>query len=392
MKKLKIALVGPAPARACLRADQIRPSRRSRQSHPSTWIETLCRGFSQMASVECCLFVHSRDVSSIQSGSLGGIACRFVPKFEPGHLDPILGALTACVQMRPLIRHFDPDVVLGFGTESMYGLLASSFGIPSAVFIQGIVEKLPLDSYRIPAWKQSFMKRIERRAILRVNAVIAENKFAADWALSINPLLKTAIIPHPVVPDFFDVVSAYEPRFIFIGSVNSNKGPDRIARAFAAIAPKYPGAEFVVIGPPGNAVVDLNELINQRGLSGQIKMVGTLDRAELKEQMSRACCLVLASKMDTSPNVITEAHAAGLPVIATRVGGIPEMIEEGKDGFLVDVDDESALTDRMERFLISRELAAQMGASGRKSVAEHNAYDGVVEKYVSFLTEVAAMG
>lgn len=67
--------------------------------------------------------------------------------------------------------------------------------------------------------------------------------------------------------------------------------------------------------------------------------------------LNRAGAFVIASRMNTSPNALTEAHAIGLPVIGTRAGGIPEMIEEGKDGMLEPVDDADAMADRMQRLL-----------------------------------------
>lgn len=388
MTKLKIALVGPYPAQGCLEAEQIKSSRRGLTPHPAPWIKSLCEGLSAQPGVEVGLFVHSRAVSSVQKGNIGHVPCWFVPKFEPGHLDSVLGDLTARIQMRPLIRRFNPDIILGFGTESMYGLLASAFNLPSVIFIQGIVEKLPLEAYGISRWKHPFLRRMESRAIRRANAVIAENKFAADWARSVNPAIHAVVIPHPVAPEFLQVRSDYSSRILFIGVLNSNKRPDMVARAFASICHKHPGAELVIAGVDGNVAEALREFIADRNLTENIRLTGPLKRDEVMRELSQARCLALASRMDTSPNVITEAHAAGLPVVATRTGGISEMVEDGIDGFLVDLNDEEAMADRMDRLLADRNLAINMGSSGRKKVMTLNVADDVVGRYKQFIEEV----
>jgi glycosyltransferase involved in cell wall biosynthesis len=335
--------------------------------------------------VDARLFVHSRAVSSVQAGKIGRVGCWFIPKFEPGNLDPVFGDVTARIQMAPLINAFNPDVVLGFGTESIYGLLASKFSRPAAIFIQGIAEKIPLEAYGIPKWKRSCLRQMEHRAICRADAVIAENNFAADWAQSINPQIKAAVVPHPVTPEFLHIRSSYKLRIIFVGVLNSNKRPDMVVRAFAAVASKHPDAELVIVGASGDLSAELPTLITKSGLSGRVRLAGSLKRDEVMKEMSDARCLVLASRMDTSPNVITEAHAAGLPVIATRVGGIPEMVNDGQDGFLVGIDDEPAMADRMSTLLADRDLTVRMGEAGRIKVSGLNAAADVAERYVGFL-------
>jgi glycosyltransferase involved in cell wall biosynthesis len=382
--KLKIALVGPYPAKACLGEDRIKPGRRSRYVHPAPWIKSLCEGLAELPGLEVYLFVHSRDVSSVQTGAIGQARAVFVPKYEPGHLDPVLGDFTARIQMRPLMKKFNPAVVLGFGTESMYGLLASTFGCPSAIFIQGIVEKLPMDAYGSPAWAHRFLRRNERRAIRRANGVIAENRFAAGWARSINPAIQAVVIPHPVTPDFLTIESDYGPRILFVGAMNSNKRPLMVARAFSRICDRHPAAELVLVGDAGDETGPLREFVKEHNLADRIRMTGPLSREGVMSELAQSRCLALASRMDTSPNVVTEAHAAGLAVVATRTGGIPEMVAEGVDGFLVNIDDEEAMAERLHRLLSDRDMAICMGKAGRERVLTVHAAGDVATRYAGF--------
>jgi glycosyltransferase involved in cell wall biosynthesis len=92
--------------------------------------------------------------------------------------------------------------------------------------------------------------------------------------------------------------------------------------------------------------------------------------------------------MDTSPNVITEAHAIGLPVIGTAAGGIPDMIDEGRDGFIVPIDDSEAMALRIEYLLSDPQRCAEMGWVGREKVRAMNDPARVAAKHVDFYREI----
>jgi glycosyltransferase involved in cell wall biosynthesis len=92
-----------------------------------------------------------------------------------------------------------------------------------------------------------------------------------------------------------------------------------------------------------------------------VKRLGRLDRPRLIEAMSKAWCLVLPTRADTSPNVVKEARVMGLPVITTRRGGQSDYIREGKNGFFVEPDDIASLTDRLHALLSNHEFCVQRG-------------------------------
>ena len=107
--------------------------------------------------------------------------------------------------------------------------------------------------------------------------------------------------------------------------------------------------------------------------------------------MEKSNLLVIGSRMDTSPNVITEAHAVGLPVIGTAAGGIPDMIDDGRDGFIVPTDDSEAMALRMEYLLSDPQRCAEMGWVGLEKVREVNDPVRIVEKNVDFYREILSI-
>jgi glycosyltransferase involved in cell wall biosynthesis len=99
----------------------------------------------------------------------------------------------------------------------------------------------------------------------------------------------------------------------------------------------------------------------------------------------QACFLVLSSRTEALPNVILEAMASGLPVVATRVGGVPELVDHGRTGWLVDAGDASGLAAAMSQALADPDARQVMGRAGRKRVLENFSLDTMAARYEEML-------
>lgn len=290
----------------------------------------------------------------------------FIRQFEPARLKSYLLYLPARIRVGRAIRRFNPDLVHGFGTETCFGVIASDFGARGIVMIQGIHEKLAA-LYDGMGRLDCFLRgRLEEHILRRVGGAITENQFGANWLAQKKFRGRVAIIPHGVNPEFFHLTPEFsEPEILCVGTLSRIKGQDTALRAIAAMRNRH--ARLVLVGL-GLLQARLEQLADELGIRDRVEFCGFLSRAELIERMKKARALAMLSRMDTSPNVITEAHAAGLPVVATRAGGIPEMVEDGQDGFLVPIDDAQAAAQRFDVLLENVALARQMGERGRKKV------------------------
>ena len=163
-------------------------------------------------------------------------------------------------------------------------------------------------------------------------------------------------------------------KIISVGRLVEKKGMSYTIRAVARLVKKYSNIELLIIGD-GPLREELQLLICNLGVEKNIKLYGWVTHKELPKLLKDSHIFVLASTTATSdgnqegiPNVLKEAMATGLPVVSTRHAGIPEIVEDGINGFLVPERDENLLTNKIEYLIIHPEFWSKMGRQGRKKI------------------------
>lgn len=176
-------------------------------------------------------------------------------------------------------------------------------------------------------------------------------------------------------------------RILFVGRLADGKGLfdllDAVARLDSDVT-----LEIVGDGPLAD---DLAVAVRRRGLDGIVTLHG--HRSDVGRVMAGADVFVLPSYREGTPRVVTEARAAGLPVVATDIAGLPEMVRDGETGFLVEPGDVDALQDRLARLVGSPELRRRMGKRGREGLAKFDretAAEAYQELYRSVLDELSS--
>jgi glycosyltransferase involved in cell wall biosynthesis len=173
------------------------------------------------------------------------------------------------------------------------------------------------------------------------------------------------------------------PTVLYAGMLTPLKGVHHLINAFDLIAEDFPSAQLVIVGKIGNKsyAADLREQISKCGLNDRVRFLGPQPQSQLAGLMAKASVLVLASTSEGFGRVIIEAMATGTPAIGSRVGGIPELIEDGVRGFLVPPGDENALAEKLRWILGNPEKASEMGTSGRAFVARFFSTENYLKGY-----------
>ncbi|KKS07723.1 MAG: Glycosyl transferase group 1 [Parcubacteria group bacterium GW2011_GWB1_41_4] len=178
--------------------------------------------------------------------------------------------------------------------------------------------------------------------------------------------------PYFIFPTFTDLDEFLGERDINFGNtvllVGRNdpvKGVKYLVEACAKIKKEFPDFKLSLVG---------------EGLPE-----GKLSLEEVKRRMKNCYCLVVPSLSEGLPRVILEAQALGKPVIASKVGGIPELITDGRNGFLFKVGDSNELAEKLRTLLNNKELAIEMGRRGRDLVGENFSNEKYLENYIQMI-------
>lgn len=277
-----------------------------------------------------------------------------------------------------------PDVVHGQGAGHN-GILASRSGFPSVVTVHGIMAEeakhysgfIKRTRHRLLSlWSDRFCIRHGQNTIL-ISPYVA-NYFAGRLEG------RRFLIPNPIADEFFHIRRCEQAqRVLFAGRLYALKGVSDLLTATAAVAKKT-RIELVLAGSLDDIeyVGQLKKKASRLGIEGLLTFRGLLSEPEMREELGRASVLVLPSYQETAPMVIAEAMAAGLPVIASNVGGVAWQVREGKTGFLIAPGEVESLADRLITLLADRTLRERFGRTAARLAAEEYRADAVARKTI----------
>jgi len=174
---------------------------------------------------------------------------------------------------------------------------------------------------------------------------------------------------------------------LMVGSPWYLKGADRLIEAFHRLAPDFPQVKLKILGHCPNGE-KLHELI---GGSPQIEVLKATSHPEALKIISGASILVLPSRCEGLPRVLMEGMAAGLPLIGSDVAGIPFLIRDGENGFVVPGGESRGLEARLRELLSNRDERRRMGDSGYQRAHEALSEKVYVEKFTR-MVEAAVKG
>jgi glycosyltransferase involved in cell wall biosynthesis len=162
-----------------------------------------------------------------------------------------------------------------------------------------------------------------------------------------------------------------------VAKLSPVKGHGHFLEAAALISKAHGDVRFLIVGD-GSERTRLEREAGELGLSGKVHFIGVRD--DVPAVLKLMDVLVLSSLSEGSPNVVLEGMAAGVPVVAMRVGGVPEVVEDGVSGFLVDTGDAPGLSNAVLRLLNDADRAREMGVKSRAIAVENYDINRVVAR------------
>lgn len=324
-----------------------------------------------------------------QRTTSSGVTVHEVPVYP--RLQFLTDFLINASRLRRLLRVLSPDLVHVQGHRP-YPMAALEQGFPSVITVHGVIfEEAKLASGCIQRFRGSYACLAERHTMQKARHVICLNNYALE---SMGRYLRTddvRLIDNAVDDRFFDLPDESEPgRVLFAGLIIDRKNVLGLLEAAKLAIAKYPGLKLRVAGHAIDpAYYDRCVAFVQRnGLSGSVEFLGGISADGIASELSRANMLVLPARQETSPMIISETMAAGKPVIATPVGGMPEVVKDGQTGFIVPLNDARGLADRIVAILSDAELRVRLGAAARRIASDRFRRAAVLEKTVAFYQDI----
>lgn len=230
---------------------------------------------------------------------------------------------------------------------------------------------------------------LERRLGKKTDGLIFESAFSSKiYESKVGKFsCKTRIIPNGLKPHEFQepILDSEAAEFVFVGELRHLKGVDILLKALAELCKKQPVTAYIVGGGPD--AEKFKTLATKLKLSDEVTFAGPIPAGAA---FTRGRCLVVPSRAESFPYIVLEAAAARIPIIATEVGGIPEIMD-GSEVSLICPDDVKVLTREMQRFLDDPQAFIDCAKALQANVAKRFTVDGMAKAvthfYVSRLLE-----
>jgi glycosyltransferase involved in cell wall biosynthesis len=229
----------------------------------------------------------------------------------------------------------------------------------------------------------AFSKRVVRGVLERAALLIT---LSGQWQEAMKRIAPGAIVQTlPNAVPLHDVrshashASQDAPlRLLFAGRIGARKGTFELLRAFARLAKQFPSATLVCAGDGDSD--KLRQLASELGVADRLECPGWLSAEQMAVELQRASIFALPSHQEGVPMALLEAMSRSLPVLTTPVGGIPEVVENDRNGILVTPGDVDAIEAALERLLQSGDERERLGTAARATIAERFSLDSTIEQ------------
>lgn len=298
--------------------------------HPATWQRVLLEEFQKVEGLRLEILALRGQFPRSMTFERGNARFHCI-RTPPGTRAATLYWMDTLLVRRAL-RRIQPDLGHAWGTEFGSAAVAGRLKLPSLVTMQGIMTWLgdvfPLNRH------QKISRLLEPSSLRRARFVSCESSFAMKYLTERYPHLKLMQIEHAPNPLFSSLIRKPlegRVRFVCVGPFTHAKGAPVVIKALNGFGRDF---ELVWIGPRNAELESRLRSETKPQLWKTITFKNDLTPREVADELAAGTVFIHATLADNSPNSVKEAAVAGIPVVASRVGGVPDYITPGENGFL----------------------------------------------------------
>jgi glycosyltransferase involved in cell wall biosynthesis len=299
-------------------------------------------------------------------------------------------AYQGCIRtVRKKLKELQPDIVHGQGTEADCALSAVFSGFPNVVTIHGNLRLIARVNRAKPFSFPWLAARLEGLTLPRANGVVCITHYTQQAVMDLAR--RTWVVPNAVDASFFGVNAAPDPvapaRLLCVAHVCVRKNQNAFIRALDALAGNHK-FELGFCGPANENDPYGREFLELVRARPWCTHHGVVNRETLKRLLREATLLALPSLEDNCPMTVLEAMAAGVPVVAAKVGGLPDLIEDTKTGFFCDPLEAGSMRMAIEQVLVKPGAAMAVARQARERAREQFHPEVIARRHVEIYQEV----
>jgi len=252
-----------------------------------------------------------------------------------------------------------------FWRKAIYLTIGRAFGVPVVFHVHGS----QMEAFYAGLGRLG--RALFAATLRRAQVVVVLSTSWRDFILAAAPgaVVEVVFNTVPIPSARATPTAAGRLRLSFLGLVGYRKGVFDLVEAVAALPEAAQAQIRLYIGGNGE-IAELQRRAQASGIRAELAILGWIDASARERLLLETDVFVLPSYNEGLPMALLEAMAQGVPVISTSVGGIPELVLDGREGFLVQPGDKAALGSAIQRFLESPTLRAEMGAAARRRVQD----------------------
>lgn len=354
-------------------------------------VVNMLKGLTGFSDLDLHIITASNYITRAIDFNANGLSIHAVPS------DKRLGNITLYRRTRSQIckkiEEIKPDLIhthtLGYYTLASLQsghkrVIVNTHGMPNRNWMSSSGIKHKISEY--------MRYRINKECMRGLQNVIVNSPYSKGYLYELKGK-NIYELDNPISESFFEIGRELEEekRILFTGNIYREKGIMTILGSLKRLKDSFSDVKLMLAGQPSSKSFykQVIRFIEDNGLAGHVNFLGHLTEKRLKEEYAKASIFVFPSERDVAPLALLQAMASGKAIVASKVGGIPYIIDDGINGFLVDPKDPILLSEKIERLIKNRKLREEIGANAKKKASENNRIDKVTDKLSRIYREIA---
>lgn len=315
---------------------------------------------------------------------------------------PLYAAKLSCFVIAEFYAMLSSVVVQQIDVVNAHWIVPQGFVAIPVKWLTGRKVVVSVHGADILGLRGGFMTRVKRWILRHADYVVANSQATLTACKEVYPAVenKIRIIPMGIqlqhfkadgkpqyLIDTYDLKGAFT--ILFVGRLTTVKGGKYLLESVKVLQNKKLPIKVLIVGE-GPEKSALEAYVKKHNLGAVVTFAGWKTNEELRDYYQVADVLVGPSLHEALGLVFAEAQASGLPVVASRVGGIPGIVKDGETGFLVPPRDSSAITKKVQQLYEDTALRAKMATTARKNIGDTLSWEGVSRQYDDLFDELIA--